>query len=255
MAGVTVAEDEEDTSGLPYYRPLMLVLALDTTTRGGSCAIARDGVVLAEHSGDAAIEQAVRLPRDLMALLDHTGLTLGEVDVCAVATGPGSFTGLRVGIATMQGLAFAGRLPLIGVSAFDALAAIAAAQPDAPRRVATWVDAWRGDVFAALYDGTSEIEPPSVSHPQALLAALHGSPTFFIGDGAGTRRDVIEAALGSDARMADPPSPALAGRIAVLATALAVSGELPPPHAIRPLYVRRSDTQPLHEPRHAPTAR
>ncbi len=234
-----MAGEEEDTTGLPYYRPLMLVLALDTSTRGGSCALARDGVVIAERAGDAAVEQAARLPADLMALLDHTGLTLREVNVCAVATGPGSFTGLRVGIATMQGLAFAGGLPLIGVSAFDAMADVAAATPGAARRVATWINAWRGDVFAALYDGAAEVAPPAVAHPQDLLASLRGAATFFIGDGAAAARDVIMLTLGADAQIASPPAPALAGRIAVRAAARAQAGELPPPHAIRPLYVRR----------------
>ena len=242
-----MAEDDEDTAGLPYYRPLMVVLALDTTTRGGSCALARDGVVVAEHAGDASVEQAARLPADLMALLDRSGVTLREIDVCAVATGPGSFTGLRVGIATMQGLAFARGLPLIGVSAFDAMADLAASTPGTARRVATWIGAWRGDVFAALYEGSAEIVPPAIADPRELLVALSGTATFFIGDGAVTWRDTIVATLGSDARIAEPPAPALAGAVALRAGARAQAGELPPPHAIRPLYVRRSDTQPVHQ--------
>jgi hypothetical protein len=75
-------------TGLLYYHPLVLVLALDTTTRGGSCALARDGVVLDERSTESA-EYAARLPGDLMALLDRTGVALAEVDAFAVATGPG----------------------------------------------------------------------------------------------------------------------------------------------------------------------
>ena len=98
-----------------------------------------------------SLPPATRLPLDLMTLLEHGGMKLGDVDVFAVATGPGSFTGLRIGIATMQGLAFAAGKPLVGVSGFDALARIADAEAGGTS-IATWVDAWRGEVYAALYD-------------------------------------------------------------------------------------------------------
>jgi tRNA threonylcarbamoyladenosine biosynthesis protein TsaB len=223
----------------------MLVLALDTTTREGSCALARDDRVLLEQRSDASKPQAERLPADLMALLDRTGVTLADIDVYAVSTGPGSFTGLRVGIATMQGLAFAAEKPLIGVSALDALHDAAlhgesdGTRPAGSLRVATWIDAWRGDVYAALYEDGDEIGAPRVAHPDQLLAELGARPTCFIGDGAGTYAAAIRAALGDVASFATPVAPPLAGTIARLATGVARSGELPPPHAIRPLYIHR----------------
>ncbi len=230
----------------------MLVLSLDTTTREGSCALARDGRVLREQGSDAAKPQAARLPGDLVTLLEQEGVTLADVDIYAVSTGPGSFTGLRVGIATMQGLAFAAGKPLIGVSALDALHhAARSSNLDAARaftaRVATWIDAWRGEIYAALYEGGREADAPAVAHPDELLPQLAGRPTLFIGDGAGTYADAIRAALGADATIADPVTPPLAGTIARLATEAALAGHLPPPHAIRPIYVRRSDPpSPLH---------
>src|SRR5438046_705271 len=84
------------------------VLALDTTTRAGSVALVEDGRVLDERAGDATRTHAERLPAELLARLDAGDLTLADVDLFAVASGPGSFTGLRIGIATMQGLAFVG---------------------------------------------------------------------------------------------------------------------------------------------------
>lgn len=231
----------------------MVVLALDTTMRGGSCALARDGAVVREQAGDASVSQATRLPLELMTLLEEARTALREVDLFAVATGPGSFTGLRVGIATMQGLAFAEGKPLIGVSTFEALAAIggaaahgapgASSQPP-PRgcRIATWVDAWRGDVFAALYDGGREVAAPVVGHPAELLASLRG-PMLFIGDGAAIHAGLIRQTLGGGAWIAEPADPLLAGTIAASASARARAGEAPPPHAIRPLYVRRSDAE------------
>src|SRR5262245_26664703 len=141
----------------------MLILALDTTTKASSCAVAREGRVLREEAGDAARETASRMPGDLMILLGHANITLQEIDAFAVAIGPGSFTGLRIGIATMQGLAFAMGKPLFGISAFDALAHLAGARQDAARlAIATWVDAWRGEVYAARYDEGRQAEPPLV---------------------------------------------------------------------------------------------
>jgi tRNA threonylcarbamoyladenosine biosynthesis protein TsaB len=218
----------------------VLVLALDTCTRAASCAVARDGVVMREHATDPARSHDAQLPAALMTLLEDAAISLSEIDVFAVATGPGSFTGLRVGIATMQGLAFAGARPLVGVSAFDALA-----RKTDGGLVATWIDAWRGEVFAALYEDAREVAGPSVEHPQALLTRLSADVTgrvcTFIGEGAGVYRQMIEAAMGNRARVADPAAPALAGTISRLATETARAGHTPPPHAIRPLYVRRPD--------------
>jgi tRNA threonylcarbamoyladenosine biosynthesis protein TsaB len=236
----------------------LLILALDTTTRSASCALARDGVVVREDAIDPSRQLAVQLPDALDALLILADAELREIDAFAVATGPGSFTGLRIGIATMQGLAFAEEKPLIGLSALTALSAIAS-PAFLGSRIATWVDAWRGDVYAALYEDGRAAGEPVVASPENLLDALaprKGAPyadqkpavrvandILFIGDGAETYREMILARLGHAARIADPVSPLLAGMIATLATIAYGNGDRPPPHAIRPLYVRRPDAE------------
>lgn len=226
----------------------MMVLALDTTTPGGSCAVARDGVVLCEAASDPAAPPASRLPAELMALLERAALALGDIDVYAVATGPGSFTGLRVGIATMQGLAFSAGKPLVGVSGFDGL--VRAASPSAQgRRIATWVNAWRGEVYSALYDRGLEVVAPMVSRPDDVLETLRGESTHFVGDGAATHQAAIRAALGTAAFFAASLTPPLAGSIAILATGAARSGYRPAPAAIRPLYVHRPDAERVHDAR------
>jgi tRNA threonylcarbamoyladenosine biosynthesis protein TsaB len=226
----------------------MVILSLDTTTRAGSCALLRDDRVLREHAGDASRDQAERLPGDLAALLEREGLALQAIDAFAVATGPGSFTGLRVGIATMQGLAMAMAKPLIGVSAFDALAFQAAraaheTNADSPSRTATWIDAWRGEVFAALYEAGREIAEPVVAPPDALLEQLKGTATLFTGDGAALYESRIRASSGDAARFSTPIAPPLAGAVAMLAAEAFRAGQRPLPHAIRPIYVRRSDAE------------
>lgn len=225
----------------------MFVLALDTTTRGGSCAVARDGTVLREHATDPARSHDAQLPAALMAVLEDAGVALSHIDVYAVATGPGSFTGLRVGIAAMQGLAFAAGGPLIGVSACDALVAeVRARDPFAHDAfVATWIDAWRGEVYAALYQRDRVVEPPTVEHPASVLARYGGREGryLFVGEAAGVYQTAIADAMGTRARVAHPVAPPLAGRVALMGADAARAGHRPPPHAIRPLYVRRPDAE------------
>ena len=104
---------------LKVYR--MRVLALDTTERAGSVALVEDGRILLERQGDASRTHGERLPGELAAL----GAPFSSIDVFAVAIGPGSFTGLRIGIATMQGLALVNKRSVVGVSALEAHAQLA----------------------------------------------------------------------------------------------------------------------------------
>src|SRR5207247_9672384 len=155
-------------------RRLMIVLALDTTTRAGSVALVIDDRVVDERQGDDARSHAERLPAELLALASANDVGIGDVDLFAVASGPGSFTGLRIGIATIQGLALVTHRPIVAISALDALADVAAIDAEPETTVAAWMDAHRRDVFAALYsvDGarTQMLEPPTVEPPAALLA-------------------------------------------------------------------------------------
>jgi tRNA threonylcarbamoyladenosine biosynthesis protein TsaB len=194
--------------------------------------------MIRELRGDPNRPHDTRLPGDLMTLLDEARIDLGIIDVYAVATGPGSFTGLRIGIATMQGLAFAAGKPLIGVSGFDALARTVQGAP----AVATWVDAWRGEVFAARYENDVEVDSPTVEKPATILSRIT-APTLFIGDAVPIYADVILRACGDRALFAEPSAPPLAGTIAQLATEQARAGHRPAPDEIRPLYIRRPDAE------------
>src|SRR5512135_3349962 len=125
----------------------MRVLALDSTTRAGSVALVDDDRVVDERAGDGSRTHGERLPAELAAL----GAPWPTIDVFAVASGPGSFTGLRIGIATMQGLALVTGRRLVAVSALEALAQLASERLAPGTLVASWVDAQRGEVFSALY--------------------------------------------------------------------------------------------------------
>jgi len=233
----------------------MRVLALDTTTREGSAALI-DGDVVDERRGDAARSHAERLPTELTRLLDAHGLMMSAIDLFAVASGPGSFTGLRIGIATMQGLAFVTGRPIVAVSALDALPHAVADRGAPGQYVAVWMDAQRGEVFAALYriDEARPFTParlqivgePAVADPSTIRTRIDTvvrnmgrsirNDVLFTGDGAQRYHE-----LAGGARMID--TPLIAAAIGHLAIAAAAEGAATSPAAVRPLYIRRPDAE------------
>jgi tRNA threonylcarbamoyladenosine biosynthesis protein TsaB len=220
----------------------VLVLALDTTTRAGSVAVVRDGAVVSDVIGDPALTHGARLPTDLIRALDAASVSAADVDLLAVAAGPGSFTGLRVGIATMQGLAMATSRRIVPISVLDALA-VAGANGKAP--TAAWMDAQRGEVFAALYDErgrTVTIEATALPPMETLehwRDRLDGPRPSFIGDGAVRYAAIVRDALGPAIDIIEPPPLAsIIGRLACERSEHAVA-----PHAVVPIYIRRPDAE------------
>ena len=205
----------------------------------------RDNIVLTELSGDPGITHGQRLPGELLRALDAAGARLDEVDLLAVAAGPGSFTGLRVGLATIQGLAFARGLQVVTVSTFEAMARETLGHAG-DALIAPWIDAQRGEVFAALYGPqlrnilVAASSAPPLDTLTNWQTALGSHPVVFAGDGAVRHRAAIEVALGDRARIVEPV-PLLAGAIGRIAASephRAVA-----PHAVVPIYVRRPDAE------------
>lgn len=231
----------------------MLTLALDTTTRAGSVALLRDATVLAIVEGDPTRTHGERLPAEIERALHDGQVVTSDVELLAVASGPGAFTGLRIGLAAMQGLAMVLNIPVIAVSALDALALAAiegsaTGARDASPGVAAWMDAQRGEVFAAYYSMGNDqnmpapVSTPVVGIPERVLAGLLQDPAVFIGDGAIRYRAQILQHMGARHLVIEPPR-ALAPFIATLGMRLAARGHAGPPHALQPLYVRRSDAE------------
>jgi tRNA threonylcarbamoyladenosine biosynthesis protein TsaB len=249
---------------------IVLILALDTSSAAGSVAIVRDGAVIVEREGDGSRTHGERLPLELMAILREAGLSLADIDSFAVVTGPGSFTGLRVGIATIQGLALAQRKRVAPVSTFESLSFRLKAEatypgtsdlePRASELFGIWIDAHRREVYAALYspDGRTTLDAPTSLSPDATIDAWMrtmetGARVRFAGDGALRYADVIRARLGPRA-IVPATVPALAGAAGLIAAA--DPGRAVVPHALVPLYLRRSDAELTRdrgrtEPRHA----
>ena len=250
----------------------MLILALDTTSAGGSVALVRDGQLVDETVGDSGLTHGQRLPGELQRLLERHDLTTDAIDRYAVAAGPGSFTGLRVGIATIQGLALAHDKRVVAISVLDTLVEVAAQLADrdapGPDLIAPWVNAKRGEVFGALYEPAPAadagdprriagdrwrvtVEPVAVP-PVALLDAwadtLAMHRVWVIGDGVAVYRSVLADRLGPGSRTIHD-TPPLAGVMAVMASVEPWCRQAVAPHALRPVYVRRSDAELARERR------
>ena len=194
----------------------MLILAFDTATDAATCALVWDGEAVGER-----VSRAVSLLEDVDALLRRGGAREGALDGIAVGTGPGSFTGLRMGLATARSLAFALDLPVAGVST---LAALAAGTPGA----VPVIDAKRREVFT-LVDGE-----PAVLLP-AELALEPG--TVCVGDGAVRYRETLEAA---GAEVPPDESEAHLPRARFHA---ALARDFGPAELVEPLYLRVPDAE------------
>ena len=220
----------------------MIILALDTTTRDGSIAVLHDATIRVERVGDPSLTHGQRLPGELAATLAAASVRIEDVDLLAVAAGPGSFTGLRVGIATIQGIAMAHQKRVVPVSALEALARAAM---NADRTIGAWMDAQRNEVFAAVYaaDGRDELIQPLSAAPEAVLNAwsdtLDLTHLTFVGDGATRYEETLRRRIGADVAIVSPPP--LAGLIGQIAAENPSRAVLP--HAIVPIYVRRPDAE------------
>jgi tRNA threonylcarbamoyladenosine biosynthesis protein TsaB len=250
-AGCSSLNQQLATSNEPLFLQ-MRVIALDTTTRIGSVALVEDDRIVDERAGDGLRTHAQRLPAEILAIAGAHGVALADVDLYAVACGPGSFTGLRIGIATIQGLAFVHGRKVAGISALDALAHAGSGDLPPGTIVAAWMDAHRREVFAAAYRVTTasatrsermvEVEEPTVGDPAETLARwrdrLGLAPRMFVGDGATLYADVVAGVYPAATLLEAPLLAGTIGQLAIARREAAVE-----PGGLRALYVRRPDAE------------
>jgi tRNA threonylcarbamoyladenosine biosynthesis protein TsaB len=169
-----------------------LILAVETATPRCAVALGHEGAVLASWSADGDRRHVETLAPAIAEACRTAGVGLGDLDALAVDIGPGLFTGMRVGIATVQGLALALGLPVHPVLSLDVLAhpCRASAVP-----VVAVVDARRGEVFHSRHLSGSAPTPAACGTPEAVAAGLAGlGPCLAVGDGADRYRGLFEAA-------------------------------------------------------------
>ena len=216
----------------------MVVLALETVTPAGSYAV-WGPAGLTSRQGDAGVPHAVRLPGVLADVLAEANLSISDVTRVSAIAGPGSFTGVRIGLAAAQGLAQTRGWTMALVPTLDALAAgWLAHHPGESRPIVACLDGARGEVFTQLFmvgeRGLAAHEPAQVSVPEAAHVP---AGAVVIGDGA-----VRYAAhwQGEGRLVSDAVEP-----LAATAARLAARPDWPTvaPHAVQPVYVRPPDVE------------
>jgi|UniRef100_A0A7C3WQD2 tRNA threonylcarbamoyladenosine biosynthesis protein TsaB len=217
----------------------MLLLAVDTATDQGSLALVEEDRVLGEFSLSAAGSYLKFLLPGIETLLTQTGRRLEEVEALAVSQGPGNFTGLRIGLATVQGLAWALNIPVAAVSTLEVLAA---QLPFHPHPVGVLIDAKRREVYLGRYL-CPEDQPQALEAPERLpleaLAARLSPPLTLTGPGLSAYEQFLRAELGPDVHFAPPEKRfPLASTLARLARGRLTEGKAVPPQALLPLYLR-----------------
>jgi tRNA threonylcarbamoyladenosine biosynthesis protein TsaB len=241
----------------------VLIAVLDTSTLTLSCALCElaDGEVrlVAERTGHAPAKPGPqgatgghggRLPGVLQELLVAAGRRLPEVEGYAIGLGPGSFTGLRIGLATWKGLAYANRRPIAGASSLAALALAAAPGADPMALLVPLLDARKGEVYAGFYRAVGAA--PEAVAPEAALApdGLAARVAALTAEGAraavfGQGREAYRDALSGFPPLAGAPQTPSALAVARLSAAALAGADYDPAHlfALEPHYVRKSEAE------------
>ena len=222
-----------------------LILAVETATLAGSIALTRGTELIASLSGDPAVSHSNTLLADLDKLLRETTYKLADVDLFAVAAGPGSFTGLRIGIATVKALATTLDRPCAAVPTLHAVALAGGASEAS----VALLPAGRGEVFAQSFSVSADgavtaLDEPSHISPQKMIDK-YGSleKVVWSGEGAIAQRELIESsAAGKQWRIASRTDN-LAQYVAALARPMFSENKLAAPDALQAIYVRPSDAE------------
>jgi tRNA threonylcarbamoyladenosine biosynthesis protein TsaB len=219
-----------------------MLLALDTSTSYAALALSEEGKLLAELNWHVGQRHSTELFARLTWLLEQQDVPMAALDGVAVATGPGSFNGVRVGLAAAKALAFALGRPLYGVPTLDVIGWGAAVV-----REPIWalLDAGRGQVYAAEYTtrapSAANWAPVDGYHilTPAELAARVTQPVIFCGEWRDETRAALRQALGAKARLTSTLATRRGSWLVELALARAAAGRQDDPAALEPLYLRR----------------
>jgi tRNA threonylcarbamoyladenosine biosynthesis protein TsaB len=229
-----------------------LVLSVETATRGGSIFLSRGDAQLAARVGDPQVSQSSSLLSDINDCLEAAGRSLDEVELFACAAGPGSFTGLRIGIATVKALAASLKRSCVGIPTLQAVAHAAGAS----MQTVALLPAGRGEVFAQMFSVSDEgvvTEVDAAAHlsPERLLERYGAfKDVRWAGSGAEQQRELLENFAEGNShpwRFATPETN-LAKHVAALALQALQTGKLQSPDALSAIYVRPSDAE-LNAPR------
>jgi tRNA threonylcarbamoyladenosine biosynthesis protein TsaB len=221
-----------------------LLLAVETATAACSAALLDDGRLVAEQRAAEGRPTAETLLPGIAQLLADAGVGLSDVAAFAVSIGPGSFTGLRIGLATVKGLVFGDETPVVPVST---LASLARRAPAGPGPAVAVLDARRGEVYAAAFAGGAHEPDPALPegvYSAAELAARLPERCRVVGEGVAVCAEAVRSARGDRALLVPPlAGQARAAEVGVLGARLLARGVFAPAASLVPRYVRRAEAE------------
>ncbi|MBI5682370.1 MAG: tRNA (adenosine(37)-N6)-threonylcarbamoyltransferase complex dimerization subunit type 1 TsaB [Deltaproteobacteria bacterium] len=222
----------------------MKILAIDTGMPSGSIAILEDDSLIAECMPCAEKTHAEKLLPSIDSILKSSGIRLNDIDCFAVTIGPGSFTGLRIGISTVKGFAWCLKKPVVGVSTLKTLAMNIL---HSDKLICPILDARKEEIYAGIYKREEETltaeKDDCVIKPCELVKHLNRQ-TIFLGGGIKIYGDVIKSELGDNAVFAPHDLWHIrASNIAKLALREVEKGNIQSPETIVPYYIRRSEAE------------
>lgn len=223
-----------------------LILAIETATMCGSVGLTEGGRCLAEVSVDTAATHSRRLIKQIDYLMRETEIKWEELDAVAISLGPGSFTGLRIGLSTAKGLCLATGCPLLGVPTLDGLARQIMASSGT--RVLALLDARKKEVYGGFYQCNKKGVPVRtetylVMKPAELAAMIEGM-TILVGDGAVVYREIFAKA--AEGQVIFAPSQSFfprAATIGLIGHELFTAGDFVDPAMVVPFYIRPSEAE------------
>lgn len=223
----------------------MRVLAVDTSSNVATVAVMEDDLLLGEYILNHKKTHSQKIMPMIEQLLADLELTADDIDIFAAAVGPGSFTGLRIGVATIKALAHATGKRVVSVGTLEALAYNV---PHCENIIVPIMDARRNNIFTASYiwdEGFKEIgEPEGITIEECIEACGNFLETVFVGDGAIIHRDYIEERLGDKAIF--PHGAVLNSRassVAAIAMERAKKGDTQSYLEMKPYYIKKSQAE------------
>jgi len=222
----------------------MKILAVDTATRSCSVAVVEERSLLAEMTTVRKQTHSKHLMEMINRVMDLSGLTLSKLDGFAVTSGPGTFTGLRIGISSVKGLATASRKPVVGVSSLESLAVQASFFP---YLICPLIDARRGEVYFSRYrfqNGRLKKEADEQVFPPEKAVFDLNEACLFIGDGALLYQKMILNKMGKSAFFASSFQNTIrASTVAYLSMNRFKNDDTDDVGKFVPHYIRRSDAE------------
>ena len=223
----------------------MKILAIDTSTRVGSIAVVEGPLLKAQQILNITATHNQRLLPGIERVLADTGWSLDDLDGFAVSLGPGSFTGLRIGLSIVKGLAWATGKPLAAVPTLDALAVNVSS---VPHKICPILDARKGEIYTAVYRRGDEEIPQRLTSYMVIkpeeLVALISETTVIVGDGLLSYGDYLKRELGNRLVLSSPHLNVVhASAVAWLGWHKLRSGEFEDVSSCTPLYVRPSEAE------------